>query len=64
VGTNNSIVNSVVFTPQIGVDFYTIDPGHGLFVETDLVNATPPEQQGQVSFGYYATRHPLCDGCP
>lgn len=64
VGTNNSIVNSVVFTPQIGVDYYIIDPGHGFFVETDLVNATPPEQQGQVSFGYYATRTPLCDGCP
>jgi hypothetical protein len=67
LGTNNATTNnnnSSVFNPQIGVDYYIIDAGHGFFVGTDLLNATSPEQQGQVSFGYYAARTPLCDGCP
>jgi hypothetical protein len=59
----NSNAGSAAFTPQILGDFYTIDSAHGFFVETDLV--TPGAQQnGQVSFGYYATRTPLCEGCP
>ena len=60
---NSNIVNSVVFTPQIAVDYYIIDPGHGFFVETDLVTQGA-QQNGQVSLGYYAVRTPLCDGCP
>ncbi len=60
---NNNIVNSVVFTPQIAVDDYVIDPGHGFFVETDLVTQGA-QQNGQVSLGYYAVRTPLCDSCP
>jgi hypothetical protein len=61
---DSTVTSSVVFSPQIGVDYYIIDSEHGFFVETDLVNATAPEQQGQVSFGYYAGRTPLCSGCP
>jgi len=57
-------VNQNVFSVPIAVDYYFIDPGHGFFVETDLVNATSPEQTGQVSLGYYATRTPVCAGCP
>lgn len=68
LGTNNTTLNSVAFTPQIAVDYYFIDPGHGFFVETDLVNSvpptTPPTPSGQVSIGYYATRTPVCTGCP
>ena len=64
VGTNNSVSSSAVFFPQIAVDYYFIDPNHGFFVETDLVNATSPEQTGQVSLGYYAARTPVCAGCP
>lgn len=67
IGTNNSSVNSLAFTPQIAVDYYFIDPGHGWFVETDLVNSvpptTPPTPSGQVGFGYYATRTPVCASC-
>jgi len=63
VGTNNNILSSVVFTPQIAVDYYIIDPGHGFFVETDLVTQGA-QQNGQLSFGYYAARTPVCDGCP
>lgn len=63
LGTNNINQSSVVFTPQIAVDFYSIDSDHGFFVETDLV--TPGAlQNGQVSLGYYAPRTPVCVGCP
>jgi len=44
------------------VNYYYIDPGHGFWVETDLVNPTSPS--GQASLGYYAARTPVCDGCP
>lgn len=42
-------------------EFYAVDPGHGFFVETDLVN--PSAASGVVSFGYYATRTPVCATC-
>jgi hypothetical protein len=48
--------------PPMAIDYYLIDPEHGFFIETDLVNSTVPS--GQVSFGYYAARTPLCTGCP
>jgi hypothetical protein len=53
---------SNVFPSPMAVDYYVIDPDHGFWIETDLVNATPPS--GQVSLGYYAARTPVCTGCP
>jgi hypothetical protein len=44
------------------VNYYFIDPTHGFFIETDLVNPSPGS--GQLSFGSYAARTPLCQGCP
>jgi hypothetical protein len=49
-------------TDEFSVDYYYIDPSHGFFIETDLVNPSPGS--AQVSFGYYAVRTPLCEGCP
>jgi hypothetical protein len=49
-----------LFNSGIEVEYYIIDPGHGFFVETDLVNPGT----GQVSFGYYAARTPVCASCP
>jgi hypothetical protein len=43
-------------------DFFIIDPNHGFFVETDLAN--PNDPTGVVSFGYYASRTPVCPTCP
>lgn len=43
------------------LDFYPIDPNRGFFVETDL---TGPLGTMNVGEGYYATRQPVCDGCP
>jgi len=48
------------FSP-FAADFYIIDPGHGFFVETDLVN--PNDPSGVVTLGYYAARTPVCASC-
>jgi hypothetical protein len=48
-----------LFNSTIAVEYYIIDANHGFFVETDLVNPG----SGQVSFGYYAARTPVCAGC-
>jgi hypothetical protein len=40
--------------------YYLADSGRGFVVETDLVNPG----SGQVAFGYFAARTPVCDGCP
>ena len=42
----------------IAVAFYLIDIGHGYFIETDSLAS------GELSFGYFATRTPLCPTCP
>ena len=49
-----------LFNSTIAVEYYVIDANHGFVVETDLVNPG----SGQVSFGYYAARTPVCSGCP
>lgn len=49
-----------LFNSANPVVYYPIDAAHGFVVETDLVNPG----SGQVSLGYYATRTPVCDGCP
>ena len=50
----NANVFPLIGSPGIPmrVDYYFIDPDHGFWVETDLINAA----SGQVSFGYYAAR--------
>ncbi len=42
----------------IAVAFYLIDSGHGFFIETDSLTS------GELSFGYFATRSPVCPTCP
>jgi hypothetical protein len=62
-GLSNSTGSAFISAnPTIALDYYIIDPEHGFFVETDLVNPNTPS--GVVSFGYYATRNPVCVGCP
>jgi hypothetical protein len=65
-GSNGSFAGAFTgqafeFSP-FAADYYIVDPGHGFFVETDLVN--PNSASGVVSFGYYAARTPVCVGCP
>ena len=42
----------------IAVTFYLIDPAHVLFIETDSLLT------GELSFGYFAQRTPVCSSCP
>jgi hypothetical protein len=42
----------------IAVAFYLIDIGHGFFIETDSLTS------GELSFGYFSTRTPVCATCP
>jgi hypothetical protein len=58
-GTLSSLVFD--FSP-FAADFYVVDANHGFFVETDLVDPNGPS--GTVTLGYYATRTPVCNGCP
>jgi hypothetical protein len=37
--------------------FYLIDSGHGFFIETDSLSS------GELTFGYFAARTPVCQGC-
>lgn len=76
--TNFGLGNPVTLTDHVGsqdsngriqgtflgspVRFYPIDSTQGFFVQTDLADEQLPS--GQVALGYYATRTPICDGCP
>ena len=58
-GLNNTFFpspGSVLNT--IAVAFYLIDSGHGFFIETDSLSS------GELSFGYFAMRTPVCPSCP
>ncbi len=56
---SNGRFAGTLFDSTIAVEYYIIDANHGFFVETDLVNPG----SGQVSFGYYAARTPVCSSC-
>ena len=52
---------------QISADYYVIDSGHGFVIETDgggTDTISPGANPGNLTFGYYATRTPVCQGCP
>jgi len=59
---SNGVFPGTMFNSSAAMDYYIIDPSHGFFIETDLVNPNSPT--GVVSFGYYAARTPVCTGCP
>lgn len=52
---------------QISAAYYIIDSGHGFVIETDgggSETITPGVNPGNLTFGYFATRTPVCQGCP
>jgi hypothetical protein len=58
-GLTNTFFPTPGSTPNtIAVEFYLVDSGHGFFSESDSLSS------GELSFGYYATRTPICQGCP
>jgi hypothetical protein len=48
--------------PNVTVAYYLIDSNHGFIVETD--GNFDGSNPGGLSFGYFATRAPICQGCP
>jgi len=58
-GLKNTFFPSPGSAPNtIAVEFYLIDSSHGFFVETDSLSS------GELSFGYFAARTPVCPSCP
>lgn len=56
---NNTFFPSPGSVPNtIAVAFCLIDSGHGFFIETDSLAS------GELSFGYFSTRTPVCPTCP
>lgn len=52
---------------QISAAYYVIDSGHGFVIETDgggYETISPGVNPGDLTFGYFATRTPVCQGCP
>lgn len=52
---------------QISAAYYVIDSGHGFVIETDGGGSdtiSPGVNPGNLTFGYFATRTPVCQGCP
>jgi hypothetical protein len=43
---------------SLAVAFYLFDPDHIFFIETDSATS------GELSFGYFSRRTPVCTGCP
>lgn len=48
-------LSNQLFPQKLKIAYYLIDANHGIFVETDPV---------QVTYGYFATRTPVCKTCP
>jgi hypothetical protein len=59
---SNGRFAGTLFNPAVAVEHYIVDRNRGFFVETDLVDPNVPT--GQVSFGFYEARTPVCEGCP
>ena len=60
---NGTLTNTFFPSPSaspntLAVRFYLIDSQHGFFIETDSLTS------GDLSFGYFAGRSPVCPACP
>jgi len=51
-------------TTTLSVAFYPIDSTQGFFVENDLADSMANTISGDLTFGYYVMRTPVCQGCP
>jgi hypothetical protein len=56
--TNEFFPDSSTPPNTMAVAYYLVDSGHGFFIETDSLSS------GYSTFGYFATRTPVCQGCP
>ncbi|MGB8065417.1 MAG: hypothetical protein WCF26_26275 [Candidatus Sulfotelmatobacter sp.] len=51
-------------TTSLKMAFYPIDATQGFLLEHDLADSTGTPVSGDVTFGYYFARTPVCQGCP
>ncbi|MGH9499524.1 MAG: hypothetical protein ACRD3L_10320 [Terriglobales bacterium] len=51
-------------TTSLSMAFYPVDSTQGFFVENDLADGMGNTISGDLTFGYYVTRTPVCQGCP
>jgi hypothetical protein len=58
-GRLTGTLSNELFPTDLAVAYYLIDSDHGFFVETDSLDIG-----GSLSFGYFARRSPVCQGCP
>lgn len=49
---------------NLSMAFYPIDSTQGFFVENDLADSSGNFVSGDLTFGYYTSRTPVCQGCP
>jgi len=61
-GRLTGTLSNPLFPADLSLAYYLIDSSHGFFVETD--GGPNGENPGNLSFGYFATRTPVCQGCP
>jgi hypothetical protein len=57
-GTLNNTFFPASNAGNIAVAFYLVNPTYGFFIETDSSSSF------ELSFGYFATRTPVCPSCP
>jgi hypothetical protein len=57
-GTLNNTFLPASNAGNIAVAFYLVNPTYGFFIETDSSSSF------ELSFGYFATRTPVCPSCP
>lgn len=62
-GTLQTPVTSLLGLANVSVAYYLIDSNHGFVIETDG-DAFTGVNPGDLSFGFFATRTPVCAGCP
>jgi hypothetical protein len=51
-------------TTSLRMAFYPIDSTQGFVVEHDVADSTGLLDSGTTTFGFYAARTPVCQGCP
>ena len=60
---SDSFFFSNLGTTALSMAFYPIDSSQGFFLETDLADSSGNLLTGDVTFGYYVARTPVCQTC-
>jgi hypothetical protein len=61
---SDNFFTNALGTTSLRMVFYPIDSTQGFLVEHDLANSAGVPISGDLSFGHYFARTPVCQGCP